>query len=202
MPSKSYMHLKAIIKLLAEKPGITIYRMARKLGIGDSSAYYALKRLKKHGVVNANNELTELGRRLYRLIRHVEHRDEYEEDCEVFYGSDTVEVGLKLGIFVRRRNLLMISKIRDPEPVEHLKIQLESAKNMAGLMAFELTRRVTGFLFDPSRILLSQIAFKEKKQLLWNWYNEYYPEVHALLALLPLFALVGVAIASGENKQM
>lgn len=136
------MYAKSIIKLLAEKPELSIYAIARIFRVGDSSVYYPLKRLKDMGVVTESNELTDLGWRLFELIEATERGWVPREDCARRFGSDALDIGQKLDIIVTRESAVLVKEIKDPSPEEILVDKRESNASQLAARAFTIVKRV------------------------------------------------------------
>jgi len=135
------LYVKSIIKRLAEKPGLSIYAIARKFGVGDSSVYYSLKRLKDTGVVTESNELTALGWRLFKLIETTEQDWVRREDCTRRFGLDVLKTGEKLGIIFERANVILMKEIKDPFSGEIFATKRESNASQLAARAFTIVKR-------------------------------------------------------------
>lgn len=77
--------------------------------------------------------------------------------------------------------------------------EIEESQIAAG--SFHFTKRFVGF-FRPWHILPSlELSWEEKLELLGKWYEEYWPEVHAILCIgVPLVPMVGTIIVNEANK--
>jgi len=194
------MYTKSIITLLAEKGGLSVYAIARTFKVGDSSVYYPLKRLKEAGAVTENNELTDLGLRLFKLVRATEQGWVRRDKCVHLCGSDTIETGKKLRIIAEKESVISIKEIRDPLPHEVLLAEMESSESRFAVSMVNLNKRFAGF-FRPWQILLSpQLSWEEKLELLGKWYEEYWPEVYAILSVGIPLAIVGGLMVNEANK--
>lgn len=195
-----YVHVKSMIKLLAESPGLSIYAIARRLRVGDSSVYYPLHRLREAGVATESNELTDLGHRLFRLIEASGSGIDREE-CVRHFGLEAVKTGRQLRILSEKRSVVTVTEIKDPSPSEVLLEEMRSAESDFAVSMVPFNKWFAGW-FRPSQILLSpELSWEEKVELLGTWYGEYWPEVHTILGIAgPLAPVVGTIIVSETNK--
>lgn len=138
---KQLLYVKSIIKLLAERPGLSIYAIARKFGVGDSSVYYSLKRLKDTGVVTESNELTDLGWHLLGLIKATERDWVRREDCARRFGSHALKVGKELKIVYERESAVIMKEIKDPSSEEISAAERESNASQLAARAFTIVKR-------------------------------------------------------------
>jgi DNA-binding transcriptional ArsR family regulator len=136
------LYVKSIIKLLAGRPGLSIYAIARKLEAGPSSIYYPLKRLKDVGAVTESNKLTDNGRRLSKLIEVTEHEWVRKEDCARRFGLDALKIGKQLGIIYEKANVVVVKEIKDPSPREIFVVKRESNASQLAARAFTIAKRV------------------------------------------------------------
>ena len=144
------MYVKSIIRLLAKSGGLSIYAIARMFRVGDSSVYYPLRRLKDAGVVTGSNELTDLGWRLFGLIKATERVWVPREDCARRFGSDALEVGKELRIMYERENMVIRKEIKDPSSEEIFVVERESNASQLAVRA-------------------SVRTFTIVKRTAWNW---------------------------------
>ncbi len=196
------MYIKHLIKLLATEGWRSIYDTARhKVKTSDSSIWYALKRLKEAGVVTENNELTNLGLRLSRLIEATEQSGIPKEECIHRFGLDAVNTGRNLRIIAEEKNVVTVTEIKDPPPTEVLLAEIKSGESDFAVSTVNLSKRFAGF-FRPWQILLStELSLEEKLELLGKWYDEYWPEVHIMLGTgICLAPVVGPIIVNEANK--
>ncbi|HML03157.1 MAG TPA: hypothetical protein VK487_07270, partial [Candidatus Bathyarchaeia archaeon] len=178
------MYAKSLIKLLATEGWSSIYHAARnQVDAGDSSIWYALKRLKEAGVVTENNELTSLGVRLSRLIEATEQVGISKEECIRRFGLDSVNTGRALRIIAEEKNVVTVTEIKDPLPTEVLLAEIKSGESDFAVSTVNLSKRFAGF-FRPWPILLSlELSLEEKLELLGKWCEEYRPEVCTILSV-------------------
>lgn len=197
------MYVKSIIKLLAEMPRLSIYAIARKFGVGDSSVYYSLKRLKDTGVVTESNELTDLGLRLFRLIEATERIGISKEEGIHRFGLDSVNMGRDLRIIAEEKNVVTVTEIKDPPPTEVLLAEIKSGESDFAVSMVNLSKRFAGF-FRPWPILLSlELPLEEKLELIGKWYSEeYWPEIHTVLSVgIPLsFVLAPIIVNEVQQR--
>lgn len=181
------MYTKSIITLLAEKGRLSVYAIARTFKVGDSSVYYPLKRLKEAGVVTENNELTDLGLRLFKLIRATEQNWVRRDKCVDSYGSDAIETGKELRIIAEKESVISVKEIKDPLPHEVLLADMESSESRFAASMVNLSKRFAGF-FRPWQILPSlELSWEEKLELIDKWGEEYWPEIYTILGVgIPL----------------
>ena len=136
------MYIKHLIKLLATEGSRSIYHTARhQVKASDSNIWYAFKRLKTKGVVNENNELTDLGWRLFKLIEATEQDWVRREECLRRFGSDVLEVGKKLRIIVEKESVILIKEIKDPSPEDFSVAKRESNASQLATRAFTIIKR-------------------------------------------------------------
>jgi hypothetical protein len=196
------MYVKNLIRLLATEELSSIYHIARQeVKAGDSSIWYALERLKAKGVVNENNELSNLGQRLFKLIEATEQRLVPRDVCIRLFGPDAIKTGKELRIIAEKESVISVKEIIDPPPCEVLLAEMESSESRFAVSMVELNKRFAGF-FRPWQILLSpELSLEEKLELLGKWYEEYWPEVHTMLGIgVVLAPVVGPIIVNEANK--
>jgi hypothetical protein len=196
------MYVKKLISLLATGNWKSIYQAVRQVEASDPSAiWYALKRLETHGVINENKQLTDLGWRLSNLIKATEQGSISRDECVRSYGPDAIKVGEKLRIIVERESVISVKEIVDPLPQDVVLAEMESSESRLALGAASLAKRVAGFL-RPWQIIPSlELSLEEKLALLEKWYEEYWPEVHAMLgAGIMLAPVAGPIIVNEANK--
>lgn len=198
------MYVKHLIKLLATGGWRNIYYTARhQVKAGDSSIYYALERLKKKGVVNENNELTDLGWRLYRLIKATEQHGIRREDCVRRFGLDAVKRGRQLRILSEEKNVVTVTEIKDPPPSEVLLEEMKSAESDFTVSMVHFNKRFAGW-FRPWQIMFSlELSWEEKLGLIDKWYREeYWPEIHTILGIgIPLSIVFAPIIVNEVQRR-
>lgn len=156
------MYVKHLIKLLATEGWRSIYHTARhQVKASDSNIWYALKRLKTKGVVNENNQLTDLGWRLFKLIEATNQGWVRRDECVHRYGSDAIKMGKELRIIAEKENVISIKEIMDPLPHEVLLAEMESSESRFAVSMVNLNKRFAGF-FRPWQILLSPELSRRK----------------------------------------
>ena len=134
------MYVKHIIRLLAEKGRLSGYEIARNLEAGSSSVWYSLKRLRDAEVITENNELTELGWRVFNLMEATARWVSREKYVSRF-GLDAIETANKLEIIFEKANAIIIKEIKDPTREEILADKRESNASQLAVRVFNVARR-------------------------------------------------------------
>jgi len=195
------MYVKSIVKLLRERPGMSIYAIAKKLGASEGAIGPCIKKLRAMHVVSDSNILTDLGERLYGLIQATKNRERRKEYCVGHFGLDAIKTGKQLRALSEKKNIITVTEIKDPPPNEVLLEEMKSAEIDFAVSMVHFNKRFAGW-FRPWQILFSlELSWEEKMEFLGKWYEEYWPEVHTMLGIgISLAPVVGTIIVNEASK--